>query len=157
MLCGSFRKKRRHPGEEYRLVRSNTMPRILSMKEGSLVTVRRTKSSRVAARSSHLRDLLHTVSHKRARSCVAIRYSALLRGGTSRAIFYRNKVDLDTAKDLVRDLLLFTVFWFIDIYHRNINRYSGFIRRRSIFRNDASINKFLLILWRKDTKDYLLI
>ena len=62
MLCGTFRKKRRHPGDEYRLVRSNTMPRVLSAKEGSLVTVRRTKSSRVAARSSHLRDLLHTVS-----------------------------------------------------------------------------------------------
>lgn len=64
-MCGTFRKKRRHPGDEYRLVRSNTMPRILSAKEGSLVTVRRTKSSRVAARSPHLRDLLHMVSHKR--------------------------------------------------------------------------------------------
>ncbi|XP_076392866.1 uncharacterized protein LOC143265319 [Megachile rotundata] len=61
MLCGTFRKKRRHPGDEYRLVRSNTMPKILSVKEGSLVSVRRTKSSRVAARSSHLRDLLHSL------------------------------------------------------------------------------------------------
>lgn len=95
MLCGTFKKKRRHPGDEYRLVRSNTMPRILSTKEGSLVTVRRTKSSRVAARSSHLRDLLHMVSHKRARSRVAIRYSRWLRGDdVTRDISYRHKIDL---------------------------------------------------------------
>lgn len=62
MLCGTFKKRRRHPGDEYRLVRSNTMPRIISgARDVSLVPVRRTKSTRVAARSSLIKDLLHMV------------------------------------------------------------------------------------------------
>ncbi|KAI4487941.1 hypothetical protein M0802_011645 [Mischocyttarus mexicanus] len=59
MLCGTFKKKRRSPGDEYRLVRSNTMPRIVSAREGSLVAVRRTKSSRTHIRSSLIKDLLN--------------------------------------------------------------------------------------------------
>ncbi|XP_015173825.1 PREDICTED: ras-associated and pleckstrin homology domains-containing protein 1-like isoform X1 [Polistes dominula] len=59
MLCGTFKKKRRSPGDEYRLVRSNTMPRIVSTREGSLVAVRRTKSSRTHIRSSLIKDLLN--------------------------------------------------------------------------------------------------
>ncbi|KAG7212174.1 hypothetical protein KM043_012514 [Ampulex compressa] len=59
MLCGTFKKKRRHPGDEYRLVRSCTMPRILAGRDSSLVSVRRTKSSRVAARTFLIKDLLH--------------------------------------------------------------------------------------------------
>lgn len=62
MLCGTFKKRRRHPGDEYRLVRSNTMPRIVSgPKDVSLVSTRRTKSTRTAARPVLIKDLLHTV------------------------------------------------------------------------------------------------
>lgn len=62
MLCGTFRKRRRHPGDEYRLIRSNTMPRIISgARDASLMPVRRTRSTRVAARSSLIKDLLHMV------------------------------------------------------------------------------------------------
>lgn len=63
MLCGTFKKKRRHPGDEYRLVRSNTMPRVVSgARDASLVPIRRTKSSRAAARPLLIKDLLHMVS-----------------------------------------------------------------------------------------------
>ncbi|KAL6437233.1 hypothetical protein ACFW04_005048 [Cataglyphis niger] len=52
MLCGTFKRRRRHPGDEYRLVRSNTMPRImLGARDVSLVPIRRTKSTRIATRS----------------------------------------------------------------------------------------------------------
>lgn len=65
MLCGTFKKKRRHPGDEYRLVRSNTMPRIVSaMGRDVAVPVRRTKSTRVAARPTLIKDLLHMVRRR---------------------------------------------------------------------------------------------
>ncbi|XP_066593265.1 abnormal cell migration protein 10 [Prorops nasuta] len=55
MLCGTFGGKKRLPGDEYRLVRSNTMPRGVTLREGALVTVRRTKSTRIS-RSSVTKD-----------------------------------------------------------------------------------------------------
>ncbi|XP_015600274.1 abnormal cell migration protein 10 isoform X2 [Cephus cinctus] len=61
MLCGTFKKKRRQPGDEYRLVRSNTLPRIISAKDNALpVSVRRCKSTRAAAKTSFIRTLLQT-------------------------------------------------------------------------------------------------
>ncbi|RLU23561.1 hypothetical protein DMN91_003766, partial [Ooceraea biroi] len=68
MLCGTFKKKRRYAGDEYRLVRSNTMPRVVSgMRDTSMVPVRRTKSSRAAARPPLIKDLLHMLRRGRKR------------------------------------------------------------------------------------------
>ncbi|XP_018340528.1 PREDICTED: ras-associated and pleckstrin homology domains-containing protein 1-like isoform X1 [Trachymyrmex septentrionalis] len=60
MLCGTFRKRSGYSGDEYRLVRSNTMPRIVSgPRDVSMASVRRTKSTRTA-RPLLIKDLLHT-------------------------------------------------------------------------------------------------
>lgn len=93
MLCGTFKKKRRSPGEEYRLVRSNTMPRIVSTREGSLVAVRRTKSSRATVRSFLIKDLLNMVSLRTRSNTIRfqLRKSIFLFGADFPIFFFRMK------------------------------------------------------------------
>lgn len=59
MLCGSFKKKRRQPGDEYRLVRSNNA-KIIPVNDNTQESIKTT--NKLSSKSSSIKDLIIMVS-----------------------------------------------------------------------------------------------